>query len=311
MTDRTFLPLTGEPRPPRKRRVPRTGSGRGPGSGRGLSPAARRPLAPLVRASDSQPPVLIDERAGSRELVRHTPLDTCGQLCRLESADAYIVGVDEQGTPSVNVGVEVKSASDLIQSLETGRLTAEQIPAMFAAYDVSWLLVYGRFRANRYGALETVDEHTGTWRVKMMGARTVPYGYVASRLLTFTAVGLNVATVSDQADAAQWLAALARWWGKPLADHRTFKTFNRTVDTGIAARMREQAAGAIRHVDPRMRRCAEVAARLPCIGYDRAVAVAEHFKGSVRMMVSADEKEWMSVPGIGKGIASAVIEAVK
>jgi NAD-dependent DNA ligase len=50
-----------------------------------------------------------------------------------------------------------------------------------------------------------------------------------------------------------------------------------------------------------------IAAELPLIGWGKSKAVEEYFP-SVVQMVTASEKEWREIPGIGVGIAKGVVE---
>ena len=53
-----------------------------------------------------------------------------------------------------------------------------------------------------------------------------------------------------------------------------------------------------------------VAKELPGIGWGRSQDVDKAFR-SVREMVAADEKTWLGIPGIGKGIAGKVVRALR
>lgn len=67
------------------------------------------------------------------------------QLCTLNSGDVAIPGNGPSGP--VLVGVEVKTFSDLISSMDSGRLQATQIPLMYEDYpDERWILVIGDYR---------------------------------------------------------------------------------------------------------------------------------------------------------------------
>lgn len=280
----SFLPTDKKPKP--RKRTPKKVEKRTPA-----------PKVQPVIAGDPHPRVLIDDRAGSRDLVDYPPLNSCGDLCRLDSADALIVG-DKDG---VIVGVEVKSISDFISSLETGRLQAGQIPAMLKTYDESWLLVYGRWRATSDGQLEVWKESRGSWYPYALGTRPVPYGYVESRLVSMETAGVKTRTVERIEDAAQWIGVLARWWAKGRDGHRTFKKFSEVGRVPTSALIA---------MDGPMKLRAEMAACLPGVGFDRAIAAAKYFP-SVRDMVNATREEWEEVEGVGKVVAGAVVGAMK
>lgn len=240
--------------------------------------------------------VMIDYRAGSKELVRFKPLDTIGEICTLDSADAAFAGNGPDGP--VLVGVEVKSLPEMISSADRGRLQAKQIPDMLAEYDVSWLLYYGIYRPSvREGRLQI--RRGKSWRSFKLGERWVPYGYVESLLLTLTAAGMRIKRVDTMKEAAMWIGVLYRWWSKEWHQHKGMKTFDRSRAVSLMPGMSEDVC---------LR--AKVAAQLPGVGYTRAVAVAKHF-GSIQQMINAGPDEWAKVDGIGKVIAKTVGEAVR
>ena len=240
--------------------------------------------------------ILIDDRAGSKELIRHSPLNKEGELCRLESGDALIVGNGPDG--KLLIGVEVKSITDLISSMSTGRLQATQIPAMLEEFDISWLLHYGRYRPSSVtGGLQVLGKNNA-WRNYSIGSRPVPYGYVESMLLTLSALGIKIKRVSTEAEAARWIGVLSRWWQKDWKEHKGMRAFDKSRDLGLLPHMNQGEA---------LR--AKVAAQLPGIGFERALLVAKHFH-SVSDMVQASVAEWENVEGIGKVIAKAVRRAL-
>jgi ERCC4-type nuclease len=236
-------------------------------------------------------PVYIDDRAGSRELIKHAPLNTVGELCRLDSGDAMITG-NGPGGAVVVVGVEVKSVWDLINSLNTGRLAGTQLPALLDAYEQPWLLVYGAYRAAKDGQLLLLRGRS--WVPFVLGKRAVPYGYVEHFLLEAVAMGIKIRHVADVSEAAVWIGALHRWWSKPWEDHKGMHKFDQSQNRKFLPNMSDKE-----------RRIAKVAAALPSIGYDRATAAARHFP-SIKAMINATAAEWTEIDGIGKVLANVV-----
>lgn len=236
--------------------------------------------------------MIVDDRAGSRELVMIPPLDKCTMLSRLDSGDVSITGNGPIGL--LSVGVEVKSVGDLLQSEGNGRLR-DQLEAMLRAYDVSWLLTHGSYRAGPFNRLEIMR---GRWRTHRVGGRDVPFGYLEGALLTANAAGVSHKHVYDEEQVAAWLAVLERWWDKPWDKHRSFHKFNRAADQSIMP-----------DIAPDMLQRMRIAADLPGVGWERALAAAVSFP-SVKSMINATEREWCDVPGIGKVIAKQIVRAV-
>lgn len=239
--------------------------------------------------------MIIDDRDGSKELVFVSPLDELACLSRLEAGDVSITGngPDER---TLAIGVEVKSIADLLQSEANGRLQA-QLSGMLRAYDQCWLLTYGSYRGQPgTGALQV--ERGQRWRTERQGGRDIPIGYVEGALLTYNVAGVYHKHVTDEQQAAFWLACLERWWEKPWSKHKSFHKFNRAGDLGVMP-----------DIAPDMLQRMRIAADLPGVGWERAFAAAVSFP-SVRSMINASEHEWCQVPGIGKVIAKSIVRAV-
>lgn len=244
-------------------------------------------------------PVLVDDRAGSVDLVKYPPLKRSADLTRLRAGDAMIVGKGPGGRP-VLVGIEFKSVADLIQSIDNGRLQGKQLPEMLADYDDTWLLTYGDYRCSDHGDLQT--KIRGKWTEYVYGGKdgaALPYVYLEAFLHTAAQVGVRHRHIyGTPRDAALWIGGLARWWNKPWEKHGGMKTLDSPGRPGLMP-----------DVDRGTHLRARVAACLPGLGYKRAVAVAERF-GSVRQMILAGGDEWTEVEGVGKGVWRAVDEAL-
>lgn len=224
-----------------------------------------------------------------------SPLDELAVLSRLDSGDVSITGNGPEDR-IISIGVEVKSVGDLLQSEGNGRLQS-QLQCMLPAYDQSWLLTYGNYRAHPgTGALQV--ERGSRWRTERQGGRDLPIGYVEGALLTYGAAGVLHKHVQDETQAAFWLACLEKWWDKPWDKHKSFHKFNRSGGMSV-----------IPDIAPDMLQRMRIAADLPGVGWERALAAAVSFP-SVRSMINASEREWCDVPGIGKVLAKAIVRAV-
>ncbi len=257
--------------------------------------------------------ILVDDRAGSKDLVKHPPLDTLGQLCRLHSGDVCFQGNGSAGP--VLVGIEVKSVLDLLASLNTGRLQATQLPRMMADYDVNWLLYYGTYRPNpKSGALQIRKRVKGrgpvpVWVDYSIGAKVVPYGYHEAFLVSpsFTQTGVLSKRVFDLAEAAYWIGVLYRTWQRPYSSHKSMRTFDKSREVSVPG------------MDTKTEVRAKMCSAWPGVGYEKAVAIAMHFT-SARAMVNAGVEELAEVQmpadkngrrsRVGKVVAKAIVEVV-
>lgn len=255
--------------------------------------------------------ILVDHRAGSGSgpSPLHTlpPLTDISTLCELDSGDVVIPGNGPDGP--ITVAIELKSLSDLLDSARTGRLQGcdtGQLTRMVAAYDICYLAYYGHRRSSTKGVLQVKRNVNNQWvwvnHLAHPNARQpTRYAFLASMLLSIQWAGIHVEHCDTKGEFAMWLRVLHDKLQKPYSSHKLFRTFNRANTRALYPQL-----------DARTTRCARVAGELsPAIGFDRGVAVAEHFKGSVRGMVNADVDEWEKVDGIGKVIAKDVTGAVE
>lgn len=242
--------------------------------------------------------ILVDDRDGSRGLLRYKALHGRAVLGRLEFGDVLLSGHGPGGS-SITVGVEVKSVRDLLSSISTGRLGGHQIPGMLKAYDYSWLLVHGQTRPSPENILEY--RHEGKpWRKYAIGQRPVPWSYLEGFLLTASMVGgVQVKMVASMEEAAAWLAVFSHWLEKPWDRHRGLSVFDQS-----------RAQAALPESDPVEMQMARTAASIPMLGWDRAWSAARHFS-SITEMFDATEKDWTEIRGIGPVIAKSVVETVR
>ena len=248
------------------------------------------------------PRILVDDRAGSKELVKYQPLKDCGELCRLDSGDVCFPGYGPTG--EVLVGVEVKTASDLASSIATGRLQATQIPRMERDYDVLWLLITDEYQPGpRSGGIQLPRGPDA--KALKLGDKGIPYAGVEGFLMTLVATGVHIKQVGSVQEAAFWLGVLASWWSKPWEGHKGLRTFD-SSRTPSDAHLRTLLPGLDHEVAFRAR----LAAQLPGVGFERAVRAATHFESADAMM-TASIGGWTEVAGIGPVIAEAIRAAMK
>src|SRR5574341_1238250 len=96
--------------------------------------------------------ILLDDRAGSKDLAPFMPKSVPFTLTRLEYGDVAFSGRGPSGV--CTVGVEIKKIPDLVDCIYSGRFAGHQLPGMLDTYDYCYLLVEGATRAGKLGTLE-------------------------------------------------------------------------------------------------------------------------------------------------------------
>lgn len=220
-------------------------------------------------------PILIDPRAGSGDLlatlaaafpehdVRHASL---------EFGDVAWLGNGPDGP--IWVGAELKrTLSDIIHSVESGRLFGEQVHGLLRRYETGYLIV---------GADPDDEPHAGTWdRSAILGACET------FRALTgWQALWCPVGDV----EVVDNLIGRIAWWMRPWKHHRSH--------LAIKEPMLENPGAAT--TTERM------IAQIPLVGPTRARAIADSFP-TVALVVAAGIEGLKTVDGVGEKVAASVI----
>ena len=234
--------------------------------------------------------ILVDDRAGSRDLIPHLP-EKYRKLTRLEYGDVSFRGNGPQGE-QLNIGYELKSIPDLVACIHDGRYAGHQLPGMQRAYDLSYLVVLDRIRRDHRGLLYY---HRGRnkWSQPFSGQR-YPLTLTTLRkwLLTVEVQGgVRIIFADGLADAGHTILAHYKWWAGEWDDHKSLRTFDDSKTFSVFS-------------EPSALR--KMAAQFKQIRWVRSKAVEAHFD-SIRDMALADESEWREIDGIGPKIARAVV----
>jgi ERCC4-type nuclease len=223
--------------------------------------------------------ILVDSRAGSQDLIK--PLKSLGlpvEETTLEFGDVAFEGRGMGGAPLL-IGIEHKRVSDVVQSLNDGRLAGHQMPGMLRTYDRCWLIVEGDWAHDSIGRV-TVFKGKGERR-PLKGAP--PAIELEKRLITLeTRGGFRVRHCATRKDAVRFIIALYRFWtDKDLDEHKSHLALHAPdLDRAMAIPVSD------------FRR---IVAAVPGIGYRTSIAVEREFQGSFRRMMCATEKQWSEI----------------
>ena len=231
--------------------------------------------------------IYIDNRVGSKELLPKLP-KCSSTLIRLEYADAAFLGRGIDDVP-ISIGIERKRIHDLITSMTTGRLSGHQLPGLHASYDIVYLVVEGLWRPNPSdGILETAKAKH--WEPIRFGSRSYMAKDIYKYLNTLRICsGIRICRTGTLRETAQLILSLYQWWNdKALDAHRAHMMLHIP-----SASLNTKNIPIVRILAERV---------LPGIGKEKAKLVFKRFK-SVLEMVTASEKDWREIEGIGKTLA--------
>lgn len=284
-----------------------------------------------------------DNRAGSKEFPALLPsipteLYSFRDNGRIPG-DCYFTGNGPDG--GLTFGIEIKSLHDLATSIDTGRLLGDgvdeshgQLRRMLDYYDVSILLYYGDYFNDdgiiRYftssGAYlvgrillkyKSGRGNFARWlttfaKVLTLGPRRVYWHGLQAALSEIQLLGVQVYRVNDRQECATLIETLYKLYKKPWKDHKLCRTFN----TSNSQRGRIARLDKLPH---KIKVAAKFFNGLDNLGYERALAIANHFNGDIETAVRAIASNPNAVAGvklpngrsIGKVISNAVHNTVR
>lgn len=240
--------------------------------------------------------IRLDSRVGSVELERlFRPYGIRVEVTTLAFGDIDFYGNGPHGLASIVI--ERKVIQDLVNSMQSRRLSGHQLPGMLENHDYCYLIVEGIWRPGEDGALET---YNGSGWTRGYG-KAIPYRAVDNYLSTLELqAGVIYRRTSGPHETVATVVDLYHYWSdKEWHEHRAHSQVYAPSDHTPDGRRRLSLA-------PRQVSIVEkVAMQLP--GIDSiARGVAGHFL-TVEDMVAADEKEWMTIPKIGEVRAQAIV----
>jgi len=174
--------------------------------------------------------IYFDPREGSKDFVSIPPLDTCSELLDSSIMDHYgdflVMGNGPDG--SRHIAGEIKSLADFIQSLNSGRLCATQLPKMFPHCDQIYLLVYGQTRT-RDGELQWSMDDGHSWS-KAYGGKRTHESTLLSTCTEFEAAGIHFHLHPNRESLALRIHTIATWWSRQWSSHTLFQSFDRSTE---------------------------------------------------------------------------------
>lgn len=242
--------------------------------------------------------ILVDSRVGSKHLAGE--FDSLGvgyELTQLEFGDCSWLGKSDSGP--VAVGVELKNVNDLLNSIQSGRLSGHQVPGLLDRYQHVWLVVEGVYRSRRDGLVEVLQGRT--WTPLVMGRRRPVYYSEIEGYLTTLAVeaGIHTKQTGNAKETARFIELLYTWWQKDK--HTSLQTIYQPKEGG----------GSIRRESDWEKRMKLTAKGLqPGFGWERVKGIVGEFD-SVADMINASEDRWKEIPGIGKKLAADVVAGIR
>jgi len=242
--------------------------------------------------------IWLDPRVGSGELLPYfKAYDVEVEVEQLEYGDACWWGEGHRGL--CLVGVERKVIGDLVSSMRSNRLSGHQLPGLLESYYHTYLIVEGIWQAGVSGEVEVITSG-GKWVPLRLGSRAVLFREVDHYLATMEhKVGLTVMRSANRGQTVAIIASRWRWWQKEWTKHDS----NEAVYSPYEEERRTRRAS---FTQRRAGPVELVASQFPGIS-KKAWEFGKRFK-SVSELVSATEKDFCELDGVGKKGAKKIYE---
>mgnify|MGYP001558582078 CR=1 FL=1 len=236
--------------------------------------------------------ILIDSRIGSKDLIDFIPQS---KLTFLEYGDAAFTGKGENYLP-VQIGIEIKTVGDALDSLTSGRFAGHQLPGMLVEYQQVYLIIQGQYRLDPKTGVMQVPRRR-RWIDIEIGPRKYMYRDFHCWLMTFVnCCQVKLEKSSNRRETAQIIKDIYRWWNsKEYNEHRSHLV-QRKIDHGAML------------IKPSLKR--RWANELTGIGWEKSQKVASHFKSALEL-ANASKEDWIKIEGIGTKIAEQSVEEIR
>jgi len=250
------------------------------------------------------------------------------------------------------IGIEIKSIHDLCGSLDSGRLQGQgtnashgQLLRMLDYFDVTILIYYGNYWAGDDGFIRYLRQsgksllvhiverarkvsnttHLCRWvlalpKVLSLGARRHYWHGLHNALAELQLVtneegkSIDVQRVNTKHEVAILISSLYHLFQKPWNKHKLLRVFN----TSNPATSRMSRLARLDTTPPHIITCAKLISAIDVIGYERGLAIAYHFNGSIPLMINtiasspnAIARIYTGKQCIGPVISEAVHRAVR
>lgn len=234
--------------------------------------------------------IFIDRRQGSGDLAR---VWSGAALSDLHFADVAILGHGPDGI-GMSCGIEIKQIAELVGDLHTGRFLGYQAPGLRRTYDVSWLVIEGRFKQGTHD--ELLVPRTMGWRQVVIGETKMSYSTTMFVLMTIAQkAGIHVWPTETRGQTLIFCQRLAEWWINGWESHHALDTFY-TPPSGILQREHSLLRLWLKE--------------LRGLGWKRSADAETRFT-SARDMANATWERFADVKGISETQAKKIVERIQ
>ena len=244
--------------------------------------------------------VYVDDRIGSKELAPLiAKLGLTTKTRRLEFGDFAFWSPD--GLPEDRggfIGIERKTIRDMVSSIQSGRYSGHQLPGMLELYDVSYLIVEGRYKRDPYNRCLCLPTANQSWTNKVWKSELFDFRALDAYLNTIRLkTPVQVIKTENPQQTAMEVYILWHWFtARRWSSHKGHEGFH------------SSALPIVGNIRPSGFR--QVVKELPYIGWERSKQVEEAFGGSLRRAFNAKPGAWSTIDGVTPERAAGIVDFV-
>lgn len=239
--------------------------------------------------------IYVDQRKGSIELLPHLQrLNLAAEASSLEFGDVCFEGKGPAGT--LTIGIERKTLHDMLACIEDARYAGHQRPGMKQLYDISILLLEGHWRPHDPDGFLMEGFNGGvTWGYCKHRSQRTMHSKLYRYLISVQLSGVFVIHSRDLIHSAHVIGEWFHYFQKRWEDHTSMMEVQKVNIPSLFAK------------PPLVKKWAN---DLEGIGVKMGDLAARHFKTPIRL-ATADELEWLKIPGIGVRTAQDIYRQVQ
>lgn len=238
----------------------------------------------------------IDDRIGAKELS--SEVKSPHIVKRLDYADVMFLGNGPTGP--VSIGIERKRFRDLMNSMQTGRLSGHQLIGLKNSYDYVFLLIEGAFKIGKDGYLRRPKGKA--WVVERLGDRSLPSSYMYNYLLELSIFAQVIVIFQFNIQcSALWIDGVYSWFQRSWESHHAHAQFE--VDTG-------KEPSTFDNIQRKPKLLVRMIKEIEGVGWVKAKALGRKYSDVVTMAF-AEAEELTEVKGIGKELARRIGKALR
>ena len=162
----------------------------------------------------------IDSAVGSLGFVNLFPQNVDVELTNIGFADMAFLGNDSDG--ETLIAIEIKTISELLASLRSGRLVSEQIPKMLENASYNYLMFMGRYRKSEDTG--QVEIYNYQQRKFIINFSNMNYNEFVGKLSSINLMfGVKVIHVETKFGLVDYITSLKSYWERDWKKHHSYK----------------------------------------------------------------------------------------